>query len=137
MQFSTVEDSKLSNASPSNQPVIYATGVQAVLTALVAIGWVTIPSDTVNTIASCIGGLLALGAAWLARRHVTPVAKVESLIGLAKTDAENAVKAVQSVEAKAVDSANSVQSLGSTVQPVVDNTAAAQTESDQSVPPAV
>lgn len=123
----------MSNASPSNQPVIYATGVQAVLTALVAIGWVTIPSDTVNTIASCVGGLLALGAAWLARRHVTPVAKVESLIELAKTDAENAVKAVQSVEAEAT---SAVQSITSNV-PVVDNTAAAQTEADQPVPPAV
>ena len=120
----------MSNLTPSQQPVIYATVVQTILAALVAAGWATIPDATVNTIASCVGGLLALGAAWLARRNVTPVSKVQAIVERAKVDAENVVKVAQQVEGQAMGEVKSVV-------PATDTDATAQTETEQPVPPPV
>lgn len=60
------------NTSPG--PVVTAATVQAVLAAIVTLGWVQLDDATVATIATAIAAVIAAVTTWLARSRVTPVA---------------------------------------------------------------
>lgn len=56
------------------QPVLTAAAIQAVLAAVVTIGWVRLDDTTTSTLATVLAGVLALVSAFIARGKVTPVA---------------------------------------------------------------
>lgn len=57
------------------EPAAAAEAVRAVLVALVALGWATIPDATINTITSTVGVLVSIGLTWWTRNRVTPAPK--------------------------------------------------------------
>lgn len=56
------------------EPVAVAAAAQAVLAALVALGWANLDDTTINIIGTAIAALLSLIFTWIARSRVTPVA---------------------------------------------------------------
>lgn len=60
-------------AAPANEPVAFAELIRAVLVVLIALGWVTIDSDTVNVIVSMAGVVLSWILTGLARNRVRPM----------------------------------------------------------------
>ena len=61
-------------SNPSPGPVVTAATVQAVLAALVTLGWVQLDNSAVAAIATAIAAVIAAVTTWLARSRVTPVA---------------------------------------------------------------
>lgn len=55
------------------EPVAIAAAAQAVLAALVTLGWVTLDDTTIRTIATAIGVVIAGVITLIARSKVTPV----------------------------------------------------------------
>jgi hypothetical protein len=59
--------------NPNREPAAYAELARLVITAVVALGWVTVDNATANTIASVIGTIVSIVLTVAVRQHVTPV----------------------------------------------------------------
>lgn len=57
------------------EPVAVAEVVRLVFALLAGLGWVLVPNDTVNLVATGVAAVVSIVATVLARRRVTPVAK--------------------------------------------------------------
>jgi hypothetical protein len=55
------------------EPVAIAAAAQAVLAALVALGWANLDDATINIIGTAIAAVLSVVFTWIARSRVTPV----------------------------------------------------------------
>lgn len=66
------------NTEPTTrpEPVAIAAAVQAVLAAIVTIGWVQLDDSTIATIATVIAGAVSVAITILTRSKVTPVSKL-------------------------------------------------------------
>ncbi|GJF04973.1 hypothetical protein [Pseudonocardia sp. D17] len=60
------------NTSPG--PVVTAATVQAILAAIVTLGWVRLDDTATAAVATAIAAVIAAVTTWVARSHVTPVA---------------------------------------------------------------
>jgi hypothetical protein len=61
---------------PSHEPVAYSNAVNVILTALVSVGWLTVPNATVDAIATAVGAVGAMVVAFVARASAKPLALV-------------------------------------------------------------
>lgn len=65
---------RLETDKPS-EPVAVAEAVRLLFALLAGLGWLLVPSDTVNLVATGVAAVVSIVATVLARRRVTPVAK--------------------------------------------------------------
>lgn len=63
------------DATSPGEPVAIAEVVRLVFALLAGLGWLFVPSDAVNAVATGVAAVVSIVATVLARRRVTPVAK--------------------------------------------------------------
>lgn len=68
----------MATIKPTHEPVAYSNIVTAVLTGLVTAGWITVPSTTIDAIATGVGLAFAGLTTVLARFGVIPTAKLKA-----------------------------------------------------------
>ena len=64
------------------EPVVYANLVQAVLAALVTLGWINIDSTVIDAIGTVVAAVLAGAITLGVRSQVTPVTDPQSVTGV-------------------------------------------------------
>jgi predicted lysophospholipase L1 biosynthesis ABC-type transport system permease subunit len=63
----------------TSEPVLIAHAVTVILAAVVSLGWVAIPNDTIDLVGTGVALLVSTVVAVVARGKVTPVAKASTL----------------------------------------------------------
>jgi hypothetical protein len=63
------------DVSRPGEPVAIAEVVRLVFALLAGLGWLLVPSDAVNAVATGVAAVVSIVATVLARRRVTPIAK--------------------------------------------------------------
>lgn len=103
------------DATPTSEPVLIAHAVTVILAALVSLGWIAVPNDTIDLAGSIVAMVISTAVAVVARSRVTPLAKAGvvdvTAVRLMVADAVRAELATLAAYRSAVDTSPPAQAV--------------------------